>query len=831
MAERIKRWLGLCKDSAFVRDEFDFENMRTSIYMSVVIIVLEIWMIASAVYGNLTGVRERSFSWLVTHIGLYLLLIAVASVVMFYSRFCMKRKKNRHRLTVAFFLVFTLTCILFGTYISYYDYSKGEQALAFISLVVFALCLIVWRPIISLLISASAFYFMYMLMVRIDGASYATKINFFVMWLCLFMCATGNYAIRMAHARRAEHLFAAYEQLRESLLLDELTKLKNRSCMNTDITELIGREVIVAMVDADNFKSINDTYNHTVGDEVLKRVAMTMDKRFSPMRVKNAERWLDYYRYGGDGFILFSSGYPAEEIRDSIREWQKEMHTENFPGTDIHVSLSCGISEGSPAEDKDLLDMIRYADHTLYEAKRMGRMQLLSARLDAMKKKEQEGKLGKRMLSAHETDPLTGLPNMHYFRSHADQMLKESLSAGDRPEFLYFDINNFKEFNETYGFQSGDRLLRNLADRMEELFSEALVARISDDHFIVLTALSGEENFEKARALREMIRVEQRDVRLELKVGIYRSEPGEADASLACDRARIACDSIRNRFDRFSYIYDKELETELHRRHYIVSNLDRAISEGYIRIFYQPIVRLEDGRLCNLEALARWEDPVYGMLSPAVFIDVLEENHLIHKLDLCMAELVCRNLNLARDMGLKLVPISINLSRRDFESCDMVQELLAITQKYRIPVQLLDVEITESALNDHPEIIVESMRRFKEAGFKLWLDDFGSGYSSLNSLKDFPFDVLKIDMKFLSGFEENERTKPILSSVVHMADEINMMALSEGVETDAQRDFLRSIGCERAQGYLFGKPMNREDLTEYILSGKLIVADDCCVEA
>ncbi len=825
MWDRVKNWLGLTRNSVFVTDEFDRENMRTSLYMCCVIIVLEIWMIVSAIYGNLSGLRVRSVAWMFSHIGMYLLLIAIAVAMFVHSVLSLKRNKNHHILSVVLFSVFTIVCILFGTYISYYDYIKGEQLFTFISLTVFALCLIVWRPVITILISGASFLLMYYLMARVDGASYPTQVNFFVMWICILMCAIGNYSVRISHARRAESLSAANEQLKNILKLDELTGLKNRKCMNEDILELMGKTVLVAMVDVDNFKYVNDTYNHAVGDEVLIRIARRMEEIFSPMQTKTDTHWLQYYRYGGDGFTLFSGGYETEDIIAHINRLQRVMHQEVFPGTDIHISLSCGISEGTPQSMSDLTDMIRYSDHTLYEAKRMGRMRILSATLLSMQAKEREGKLGKRMLSAHETDPLTGLPNMHYFRSHADRSLADALHAGDQPEFLYFDINNFKEFNETYGFQSGDRLLRTMAEQLEELYQDAMVARLSDDHFIVFTTESGTGNQEKAKRLREVLHVEQREVKLELRVGIYRPEPGEADASMACDRARIACNSIRNQFDQLSYVYNKELEEQLHRRHYIISNIDKAVEEGYIQIYYQPIVRLEDGKLCNLEALARWNDPTYGMLSPAVFIDVLEENHLIHKLDLCMAEQVCKNLNLARDMGLKLVPISLNLSRRDFESCDMVGEMIRIAEKYQIPVDLLDIEITESALNDHPDVLSAAMHRLKDAGFRLWLDDFGSGYSSLNSLKDFPFDVLKIDMKFLAGFEENERTKPILESVVRMADQIHMMALTEGVETDAQREFLRSIGCERAQGYLFGKPMNREDLTEYILSGKLIIVD------
>ncbi|MBR5115727.1 MAG: diguanylate cyclase, partial [Lachnospiraceae bacterium] len=529
----MKKWLGLTKDSAFVINEFDHENMRTSMYMCAVIIVLEIWMIISAIYGDISGLRVRSASWLASHIGMYLLLIAIAVLMLVHSVLSLKRKKNHHVQSMILFTVFTIVCVLFGTYISYYDYSKGEQLFTFVALVVFAFCLIVWRPILTIILSGAAFLLMYLLMARVDGASYPTQINFFIMWVCILMCAIGNYSVRISHARRAEHLYAVNEQLKSVMKQDELTGLQNRKCMNEDILELLGRTVLVAMVDVDNFKYVNDTYNHSVGDEVLIRIARKMEEIFSPLRTKTQDHWLQFYRYGGDGFTLFSGGYDTEDIIAHIERLQREMHQEIFEGTDIHVSLSCGISEGTPQSMSDLMDMIRYSDHTLYEAKRLGRMRILSATLLSMQNKEREGKLGKRMLSAHETDPLTGLPNMHYFRSHADRALAEALNDGDKPEFLYFDINNFKEFNDTYGFQSGDHLLRTIAEQLEEQFKDAMVARLSDDHFIVFTTDSGSDNQDKIRHLREVVHVEQREVKLELRVGIYRPDAGEADASLA----------------------------------------------------------------------------------------------------------------------------------------------------------------------------------------------------------------------------------------------------------------------------------------------------------
>ena len=826
MIKRIREWIGLDRHESRVQDFYDFGNMRTSIYMAVAVILLEMSMMIAATVGSLKGIHEFHADWLFRHIGLYLALFILAVIVCFYSNKCLKHRKNQHWKTMALFLGFSVMNMIFGINIAYREYLKKEQIFTFGALVIFSLLLLVWRPVVTLLLSVLAFSLMYFFMQYADGAKHVTLTDFLLLWGCVLMASIGNYHVRMQHARSSAGLEDMNAKLREIAMTDALTGLKNRYCMREETPELIGKEIIVTMADIDNLKYINDAYSHETGDAVIKRVSDMMQDCFAVLREQTDERWFEVYRFGGDGFILYSFGTPRKELLDLLRKWQAVVHTENFEGTDIHVSISCGVIYGTPESLFELQDMVRFADHTLLEANRIGRLQILTESFASMQEKEREGKLEHRMMMGNELDPLTGIPNIQHFRRHAGEALEEALAAGNHPEFIYFDIYNFKEYNQEYGFQAGDKLLKNVAQKLEALYDGSLLARVSDDHFIVFTLISGKENLEKAQVIRELLAGSQREVQLDLKCGVYQAKDDEADASLACDRAHMACESIKHRFDVKCRIYDDDLEEEAKRKHYIINNLDHAIEQGHIKVFYQPIVSLSDGKLCNLEALARWEDPDYGLLPPGVFIEVLEEYHLIHKLDLCVAEQVCKWLADSRQKGRKAVPVSLNFSRRDFESCDMVEELLKISEKYGIAHHLLDVEITESALTDHPELLEDAMRRFKENGFKIWLDDFGSGYSSLNVLKDFQFDVLKIDMVFLAGFEDNEKTKPIISKVVQLANEINTLALTEGVETDEQREFLKSIGCERAQGYYFGKPMRREDLLGFIEEGKLEVSED-----
>ena len=254
---------------------------------------------------------------------------------------------------------------------------------------------------------------------------------------------------------------------------------------------------------------------------------------------------------------------------------------------------------------------------------------------------------------------------------------------------------------------------------------------------------------------------------------------------------------------------------------YIIENFDSALEKGYIKAYYQPVIRTLTEQICSVEALARWQDPEMGLLSPYLFISVLEKNRLIHRLDMMILENICYTYNELREKGLPLHPFSINLSRLDFNEMDMLKAISDILEKYNVPATAIHIEITESVMLDNTAYFRRIFDSFHEAGFAIFMDDFGSGYSSLNVLKDYSFDVLKIDMRFLSDI--GIRSKKILSSVVNMAKAIGIHTLAEGVETKEQITFLRTIGCEMLQGYYYSKPMSSEMYIEYLTTSDIIV--------
>lgn len=251
-------------------------------------------------------------------------------------------------------------------------------------------------------------------------------------------------------------------------------------------------------------------------------------------------------------------------------------------------------------------------------------------------------------------------------------------------------------------------------------------------------------------------------------------------------------------------MFEKQSNTESD----LIFHLEKAIEKEEIELYYQPIIHTISGSLCGFEALSRWNHPQLGLLMPGAYIDVLERSRQAYRLDCYVVEKACQRYAQEREAGRPLVPLSVNLSRLDFEMVDMVAFVGYCTKKYRVPNQMLNLEVTESAFTDNENLLKDTINRFHMAGHQVWMDDFGSGYSSLNTLKDFVFDELKIDMRFLS--DTSMRSRRIIAAVVSMAKNINMVTLAEGVETKEQLDFLRMIGCDRLQGYYFCEPLPYE---------------------
>ena len=418
------------------------------------------------------------------------------------------------------------------------------------------------------------------------------------------------------------------------------------------------------------------------------------------------------------------------------------------------------------------------------------------------------------ILSANqETDSLTGLFNMSFFYQRIQMLLSSPENRRLNFAFIHFDIPNFKLYNERYGFHIGDELLCEVARILRGIFQDGTVARFSDDHFVVCSVGHTKEETVSSveTVLKLLLQAMEANKRVRIKAGIYYMDDRRSEVGLACDHARLACNSIKGRHDINYCVYDEMLREKLRKQQYVVDHVDEAIENNYIQVFYQPVIRVGTGEICGYEALARWIDPVMGFLSPADFIETLENFHLIHQVDICIIRKVCEDYKKLKEAGEPLVPVSINLSRLDFELCDIFDVIEKTREEYGVPREMLDLEVTESALNDNSDLIKSETQRFHDTGYHVWIDDFGSGYSSLNVLTEYTFDVLKLDLVFLRSYDHNPRTGDLLAYIISGARGMGIEPLTEGVETKEHYEFLKKIGCERAQGYYFGKPQPMEE--------------------
>ncbi len=402
-------------------------------------------------------------------------------------------------------------------------------------------------------------------------------------------------------------------------------------------------------------------------------------------------------------------------------------------------------------------------------------------------------------------DDLTGLPGVRDFTRAMVLSLQAKRNAHTLGQYccVYFNITNFRTYNQVFGVLEGDSVIREIAQILRKTFPDGFLGHLSADNFAaIIRQTKAKESI--PNALNEINqRIRYRSV--EAKAGIFLLEEDSEDEILrtALDRARLACDSISLDATKSVAVYSSKMQEETEKRAYILNRFESALTDGSIHVYYQPVVRTLSGRLCGFEALARWEDPDKGMISPGEFVPLLEGVHLIGKLDAYIIENVCRLLHERLQNGHRILPVSVNLSKLDFELIHPLELICRLMDQYNLPRESIHVEITESVMTWDHQKLAAIIKGFHDAGFEVWLDDFGSEYSSLNALHYFQFDVLKIDMEFFRNFDE--RGRKIIRSVVMMAKSLGIQTLAEGVEDAQQLEFLKSIDCGRIQGWYYGK--------------------------
>lgn len=397
-------------------------------------------------------------------------------------------------------------------------------------------------------------------------------------------------------------------------------------------------------------------------------------------------------------------------------------------------------------------------------------------------------------------------------------MLTEAV--GQKFAFVRIDIDRFKMINNFYGIQEGDKVLISIAKeliKISAVFDYFVYARLENDVFACCLPFK-EENIEVlADHLQLNLKKVNKDYNIKVSCGVYVISDYNMDVSEMYDRAYLAAKTCKDKFVQNVAYYDESMIEDMRQEQFVINAVNKAIDEEQFVVYLQPKINLITGKPYGAEALVRWMHPTQGMIAPAEFIPVYERNGIIGRLDQYMWRKVCALLRKWIDEGGNPDPISVNVSRVNIYNPHLVEILNKIITEYRIPPQLLNLEITESAFMEDQSLVMKTVKRLHDLGFKIMMDDFGSGYSSLNVLKDMDVDYLKIDMKFLQEEKSfNGKGEKVLTSVVRMAKWLNLPSIVEGVETEEQVDFLKCIGCEYAQGFYYAKPMPIIDYELYL---------------
>lgn len=423
-------------------------------------------------------------------------------------------------------------------------------------------------------------------------------------------------------------------------------------------------------------------------------------------------------------------------------------------------------------------------------------------------------------------DRLTGLLNRDGFsawiRNHKAIFSKR---GSERYMVVYFDVLRLKVVNDMFGMEEGDRLLQHIGTLVADAVKgHGAGCRLDSDRFVFIAKCQTEEMSSFVDTLLD--RISDFDLPFEIvcNAGIYVLNSNIHSVDSLIDRAIMAQASIKGNYTRRYAYYTEELRRNLLSEQEITGMMKAGLENGEFIIYYQPQYNHSTGMLVGAEALVRWKHPEKGLIPPGLFISVFEKNGFITNLDLYVFEKVCQFLSKCLEQQITVVPISTNLTRYDIFTPNFIEKLEEMRERYNVPSKYIRIEITESAALGNSRFINEAVKKLHSYGYVVEMDDFGSGYSSLNILKDIDFDIIKLDMKFLeSKQDKTNRGGTILSSVVRMVNWLGLPIIAEGVETVKQADFLKSIGCDYIQGYLYSKPLPEEEYEVHI-SGALLAS-------
>ncbi len=426
------------------------------------------------------------------------------------------------------------------------------------------------------------------------------------------------------------------------------------------------------------------------------------------------------------------------------------------------------------------------------------------------------------IIQVAERDELTGVYNRDVFISYAKKI--DQYRPSDKTDLVVINIDKLHLYKELYGSKASDHALRSIAEILTEVArkNNGIVGRLQSDYFVLY--MTHIENYGKLITTieRELI-LKYEITHLRFHLGVYRIENKKEDIGTRIDRAKQVCDSIRDSNKANYLVFDQQAQKDALFKERLLQDVKQAIKKKQFKVYYQPKVNIEGNKyiLSSAEALVRWIHPEFGFISPGVFIPLFEESGAVRLVDRFVWREAATQIRKWKEKFGFTIPVSVNISRIDMFDENLVNDIRQIIDEEGISIGDLYLEVTESAYNNEMEQAIEIIDRFKNDGFKIEIDDFGSGYSSLNTIASMPLDVLKLDMKFVREMLTNDKTYKIIGIVKDIAKYLNAQLVAEGVETEEQLTALKGMGYNVIQGYYFSKPLPADEFEKFIAEKKV----------
>lgn len=424
-----------------------------------------------------------------------------------------------------------------------------------------------------------------------------------------------------------------------------------------------------------------------------------------------------------------------------------------------------------------------------------------------------------------ERDEMTGLLTRKAFLRKAEKIVKANPNKNF--SIIAFDFDNFKSSNSLYGVGKCNEFLAYTAHEMVKALPEGIAGRYGGDQYVLFYEPDKTVNIDRLLTTSKRILDTAPIPHQIVKIGVYANVDTELPLVICCDRAFLAINGIKGKYGKTLAFFEDELQNKLLNEQRIIETMERALEEKQFQVFYQPKHETITGNIAGAEALVRWNHPEYGFMSPSQFIPLFERNGFITKLDVFVLEQVCKDIKRWEQDGLPLVPVSVNVSRRDFMENGCIEKQYQTIDHYGVNHNLLHMEVTESLYSENIELIISQLKRTQDLGFMIEMDDFGAGYSSLGLLSTFPLNVLKLDISFIQNIWTNEI---VIENIIKMAHRMGLLTVAEGTETIEQFKILKTLGCDYIQGFYFSKPLPVREFENYLKKASHISCGKISIE-